>query len=128
MILIRCAELTSDEQLALAGRITDRMGGEVLALIKGNDIVLDQLGEVAPQRDAVEAEVKDFLASRKDAAYYSLGWDGDAIVIHSPDPVRAGRHRRAPGLPNNLYKCPFCPFVTPYEEAYVVHYRAHGFA
>jgi hypothetical protein len=128
LIVIRCAELTTDEQLALAESITEGMGGEVIALARGKDIVLDQLGDAEPQRGAVEAAVKDFLAKRKDASYYSYEWEGDDVVIHSPDPLEAEKHRRPPGLPDNLYKCPFCPFVTPYEEAYVVHYRSHGFA
>jgi hypothetical protein len=128
VIVIRCGELTTDEQLALAESITEGMGGEVLALARGKDVVLDRLGEADPGRGEVEAVVRDFLSRRADAAHYSYEWDGDDIVIHSADPVRAERHRRAPGLPDNLYKCPFCPFVTPYEEAYVVHYRSHGFA
>lgn len=128
LIVIKCAELTTDEQLALAESVTESMSGKVLALARGKDVVLDLLDDEAPQSGAVEAAVKFFLAKRADAEHYSFERDGDTIVIHSPDPVKAERHRRVPGLPDNLYKCPFCPFVTPYEEAYVVHYRSHGFA
>jgi len=128
MIIIRCAELTTDEQLALAENITEKMVGEVLALARGKDIVFDQLGDAEPSREQIEGAIRDFLARRNDAAHYSYEWDGDSMVIHSPDPLNAERHRRPPGLPDNIYKCPFCPFVTPYEEMYVVHYRSHGFA
>jgi len=75
----------------------------------------------------VEVAVHDFIARRSNAAGYSVERRGDTIVVHSPDPGAASRKRRLEGLPPNLFKCPFCPFVTPYQELYVVHCRSHGF-
>jgi len=34
MIVINCSELSADEELALAGQISDEMSGSVLALVK----------------------------------------------------------------------------------------------
>lgn len=127
MIVIRCAELTTDEQLALAEHITDVLAGAALALARGKDIVLDRLLKEEISRESVEGAVKDFLARRSDGAHYSCEWVGDELVVHSADPIKAMRERREPRLPDNLFKCPFCGFVTPYEELYVVHYRSHGF-
>jgi len=127
MIVIRCKELTTDEQLALAEEVTSKLGGAGIALARGPDLVLDQLGKEALRRDAVEGAVKDFLARRPDGPHYSYEWVGDSIVVHSADPIRAMGERRKPSLPDNVFKCPFCAFVTPYEELYVVHYRSHGF-
>ena len=128
MISIKCNELSTDEQLALAEAITAGMEGVALALVRGDEVVLDQLGDVSPKTETVEQIVKGFISRRTDPAHYSYEINGEKIVIHSPDPVRAMRERRKPTLPDNVFKCPFCPFVTPYEEMYVVHYRSHGFA
>jgi hypothetical protein len=125
---IDCSELTADEQLALAGEITGALGGRGLALPKGRKIVLDSLSGPKPDDRTIEAAVADFLSRRKNSSLYSTERDGDTIIIHSPDPVKAGHFRRVERLPPNLLKCPFCSFVTPYEELYVVHYRAHGVA
>ena len=127
MIVIKCDELTTDEQLALAESITSEMDGRALALARGTDIVLDQIGNDPPSLDAVEKIVGEFISKRRDGADYSFEVEGEVIAVHSADPIRAMRERRKPSLPNNLFKCPFCGFVTPYEEAYVVHYRAQGF-
>jgi hypothetical protein len=48
------------------------------------------------------------------------------LVVHSADPVAASQKRTTEKLPPNLFKCPFCSFVTPYEELYTVHTRLHG--
>jgi len=128
LISIKCNELSTDEQLALAEAITAGMDGVALALVRGDEVVLDQLGDASPKMDAVELIVKDFLSRRSDPSHYSYEVSGEKIVVHSPDPVKAMRERRKPTLPDNVFKCPFCPFVTPYEEMYVVHYRSHGFA
>jgi hypothetical protein len=125
--VIDCSELTTDEQLALAEHITAGMNGAALALARGKDIVLDQLGKENLDLEEVEKVVRDFLARRKDAQYYSVELKDDRIIVHSADPVKAMSERKKPGLPGNLFKCPFCGFVTPYEEMYVVHYRSHGF-
>jgi len=125
---IDCSELTGDEQLALAGDITGALGGKAMALPNGRKIVFDSLsGEKLDER-AIEAAVADFIARRKDSSLYSTERDGDTVIIHSPDPVKARHHPVVEKLPPNLFKCPFCSFVTPYEELYVVHYRSHGAA
>jgi len=128
LIAIKCTELSTDEQLALAEAITVGMEGKALALMKGDEIVLDQLGAHLLATGEVELIVRNFVSKRNDPTHYSVEVIGDMIVIHSPDPIRAMRERRNPTLPDNVFKCPFCPFVTPYEELYVVHYRSHGFA
>ena len=129
MIEVECAEMTVDEQLALASAISDGLAGSALALIKGSKIVLDEVsGRAAPEE--VVRLVRDFAARRKDPAEWSVEGAGGSIVVHSSDPLSRSRGRKDTGemLPDNLFKCPFCPFVTPYEELYVVHYRSHGFA
>jgi hypothetical protein len=129
MIEVECAEMTVDEQLALASTISDGLAGKAVALIKDSKIVLDALsGEATPEE--VERLVRDFASKRKDPAEWSVEGSGASIVVHSSDPLSRSRGRKDTGqmLPDNLFKCPFCPFVTPYEELYVVHYRSHGFA
>lgn len=95
--------------------------------MKDTKIVLDKLGKPDPSPSETEEIVRRFLARRKDAERYSLDADDGAFVIHSPDPLARSRGRKQGGLPENLLKCPFCSFVTPYQELYDVHFRSHGF-
>lgn len=128
MTEIDCRELTSDEQIALAGSITEALRGSGIAIIKGRTIVLDKLSGTQLDQSAIDSAVAGFIRRRRDSSHYSVERDGDRIVVHSPDPIAGAREGRRRGLPPNLLKCPFCPYVTPYEEAYVVHYRSHLFA
>lgn len=127
MIEIDCRELTVDEQLALAAAISDGLGGKAVALIKDTRIVLDALSNVDPKTSEVDPIVQRFLSKRKEAQHYSLEMNGDAFVIHSPDPLARSRGRKAAQLPENVLKCPYCAFVTPYQELYDVHVRSHLF-
>ena len=127
-ISIDCHELTVDEQLALATAISDGLGGRAVALVKDSEVVLDALSGPDPDPSEVAAIVRRFISKRKDAQYYSLESEGDDLVVHSADPLVRGRGRKEAGLPDNLLKCPFCGFVTPYQELYNVHFRSHGFA
>jgi len=124
---IDCTELTADKRLALASSISEELAGSALALIKGDDIVFDNFdqGEVDPE--IVEGAVRRFVSRRGNAEHYSVEREGERIVVHSPDPLAALRGRRQNELPPNLKKCPYCAFVTPYEELYTVHVRAHLF-
>ena len=128
MISIECAELTTDEQLALAGAISDGLGGMAVALVKDTKVVLDPMSNKEPDPSQVEAIIRNFISRRKDSQYYSFERDGASFVIHSPDPLARGRSRKKETVPENLLKCPWCAFVTPYEELYNVHCRAHGFS
>ncbi len=129
MIEIDCGELTADEQLALAGALNEAMGASGVAFVRDRSIVFDSLVDTQPDKEKVLSVVAAFVSRRKDAAHYSVETKGERVVVHSPDPIAGKRSRRMKTLPPNLYKCPFssCGFVTPYEEAYVVHYRSHGF-
>lgn len=127
MIEVDCTELTADEQLALAGALNESLQGSGMALLKGRKIVLDDLSDSPLDERVVTATIANFVERRRDSAHYSVERSGDRIIVHSPDPLAAARGRKLNGLPPNLRQCPFCPFVTPYEEAYVVHMRSHGF-
>ena len=126
MIVIDCKELTADERMALASSISDELAGEALALIRGDDVVFDTVGQGVVKADMVEELVARFASRRKGSEHYSVERDGDRILVHSADPIAAQHGRKHNELPPNLWKCPFCFFVTPYEEVYVVHVRAHG--
>jgi len=129
-IAIDCKELTVDEQLALAGALSDAFEGRAFALVKDETIVFDTLRVPEPQKREVDEVLGRFLAKRKDSSHYSSEWDGSTLVLHSPDPLARARGRKDSGqmLPPNLLKCPFsgCGFVTPYQELYAVHVRSHG--
>lgn len=124
---IDCKELTLDEELALAAKISDSLNGKGVALVNGDRIVFDPFGESAIDERAVESVVSDFVARRKGSEFYSIERVGGSLVVHSADPVAASRRRPTEKLPPNLLLCPFCPFVTPYQELYNVHLRSHGF-
>jgi hypothetical protein len=128
LIEVDCKEMSVDEQIALASAISDGLGGRAVALVKDTKVVLDSLsGQISA--DDVLALVRSFVSKRKDAQVYSVEVVGDEITVHTPDPLSRSRGRRDTGqlLPPNLLKCPFCSFVTPYQELFYVHVRAHGF-
>lgn len=127
MIVIGCQEMTVDEQLALASAISDALGGGAVALVKDTKIVVDVLSDPAPHATDLEPIIQRFLSRRKDAQHYSLETDEDAFVIHSPDPLARSRGRKLAQLPENVLKCPYCAFVTPYQELYDVHFKSHLF-
>lgn len=114
----------------MAATISDELGGQSIALVKDASIVFDEIMGEAPTVFRLEEIIKGFVAKRKDARYYSVEADGDVIVVHSPDPLARSRGRKDSGqwLPDNLLKCPYsgCGFVTPYQEAMIVHSRIHG--
>ncbi|MDG6982797.1 MAG: hypothetical protein JRM74_05010 [Nitrososphaerota archaeon] len=127
MIEIDCSEMDLDEQLALASFVSDGLGGRGVGIVKDAKIVVDEMSKVSAEE--VAGIVKAFVSKRKDSAHYSVAEAGSSITVHTPDPLARSRGRRDTGelLPENLLKCPFCPFVTPYEELYNIHLRSHGF-
>ena len=127
MITIDCSEMDLDQQLALASAVSDGLEGRGVALVKDDKVVIDQLSKVSVEEVAVIA--RSFVSKREDSSHYSVEEDGDVITVHTPDPLARSRGRKDTGelLPKNLLKCPFCSFVTPYEELYNVHLRSHGF-
>lgn len=128
MLVVDCAELTNDEKLALASEISDCFEGKALALIKRDDIVLDQLTDQKVDIEALQRIVTGFISRRKDSQYYSLEVVHRKIVVHSADPVAASRRKTEKTLPPNLKQCPVCgSFVTQYDEELVVHVRTHFF-
>ena len=128
MIKVDCKEMTVDEQIALASAISDGLGGRGMAVVKDTEIVIDTISGKFSVSDVL-ALVNDFVSRRREARNYSVGSEGDEIIVHTPDPLARSRGRRDTGqlLPPNLLKCPFCNFVTPYQELYNVHVRSHGF-
>src|SRR6267143_5258076 len=49
LIVIDCSELSADEKLALAMQISDTLDGTAIALVKGEDIVLDEISQEKPE-------------------------------------------------------------------------------
>lgn len=126
MLVIDCRELTVDEKMALASFISDELSGAALALINGEDIVLDEIAHSPVATGRVEGIVRRFVLRRRDTQNYSVEREGARMVVHSAHPIVARHDRKHNELPPNLIKCPFCPFLTPYEEMYTIHVRAHG--
>jgi hypothetical protein len=127
LIAIECREMDLDVQLALASAVSDGLNGRGMALVKDDKIVIDELSKVSASDVALI--VRAFVSKRSDPSHYSVEVDGDSIVVHTPDPLSRSRGRKDTGelLPPNVLKCPFCSFITPYQEMYNVHIRSHGF-
>jgi len=128
LIEVDCSEMTVDEQLALASAISDGLAGRAVALVKDDKVVLDTLTGKTTPRDVLTL-VRNFVLKRKEARLYSVELTRDTIKVHTPDPLARSRGRKDTGqlLPPNILKCPFCNFVTPYQELYDIHFRSHGF-
>jgi hypothetical protein len=89
-------------------------------------MVIDPLKPDKDEPVEVEAIARHFVSRRKDARHYLVERDWDFLVVHSPDPLGRRRGRKKASLPGNLLQCPFCSFVTPYQELYNIHVRSHG--
>lgn len=98
-----------------------------MALVKDTRIVLDSMSNAAPVPSEIEPIIRLFLSRRRDAQHYSVDIDDGTFVIRSPDPLARSRGRKGGQLPENLLKCPYCIFATPYQEVYDVHVRSHLF-
>ena len=99
MIVIDCSELSAEEKLALAMQISDTLDGIAIALVKGEDIVMDKVSQEKPEVFVVKEAVEDFISRRKDAAHYFIEEVGERIVVHSADPpARCERRPRISSL------------------------------
>ncbi len=126
MILVDCSQLTAHEKLELASRISDSFEGLAIALVKGESIVLDDLSKEKPEPSSVKKAVAGFVSKWKDAGHYTVELAGDRIIVHSSNRATA-KEKAENTLPPNLKQCPYCAFVTQYEEQMTVHVRAHLF-
>lgn len=126
MILVDCSELSADEKLALASQLSDTLEGVAVALIKGEDIVLDALSDERLEQSVVNGAVTDFVSRRKNAVHYTVEVAGERIVVHSAGHVPAKRKKKQNQLPPNLKQCSFCGFTTQYEDLLMLHVRLHG--
>jgi hypothetical protein len=127
MILVDCSELSADEKLALAEEISDRLEGVAVALVKGEDIILDQLTQEKLEPSVVKDAVESIISHRDDAGRFSLEVAGDRVIVHSADPASATSKKEQYRLPPNLKQCPYCAFITEYDELMTVHVRTHLF-
>lgn len=127
MIRVDCHELTRDEQLAIASEVSDALAGRAVALVDDHSLVLDSMRGPEPKVAEVEAIIRTYISRRPKASEYSIERVGDALTVRSPDPIAANHRQRRSPLPDNLKQCPFCSFVTPYDELLTVHTRSHGF-
>lgn len=127
MIEIDCSEMDLDEQLALASAVSDGLAGRGVAMVKDAKLEIDEFAKIEPAD--VAGIVRSFVSKRKDAQLYSVAVQDGRILVHTPDPLARARGKKDPGqiLPPNLLKCPFCSFITPYQELYNVHMRSHLF-
>jgi hypothetical protein len=125
MVRIHCSELTKDEQLALASAISDDLEGLGVALIKGDEIVVDQLTARKVEVGSIMPIVSGFVSKRTESLLYSLDVSGDVIRLHSPDPIGARRRRNRSRLPPNAFQCPACGLILPSQEKYDDHMRIH---
>jgi len=126
VLYVDCSELTSDEKLALAGKVSDTLEGVAIALVKDDKIVFDVFGK-GLDPDLVKGAVEEFIARRKDGEHYSLEVAGERMIVHSADPVAAMKKKAQNKLPPNVHLCHYCPFITEYEEELTVHERTHLF-
>lgn len=126
LILVDCSDLSADEKLALASQLSDKLEGVAVALVKGEDIVLDPLSDESPDPSTVKDSVTEFISRRKDSAHYAVEVAGERIVVRSAEPVSAMRKKKQNQLPPNLKQSSFCGFVTEYEDLLMLHTRLHG--
>ncbi len=125
MIKVDCSELSGATKLALASAISDGLQGSGIALLRGNNIVIDRLSEHELGIAELQSVVKSYFSSRKDASTYRIEGKGDSIVVHSTELIPDQEKKTPSELPSGLVQCPVCGFVTTSQEKYHAHIRMH---
>ncbi len=125
MIKVDCSELSGATKLALASAISDGLHGSGIALLRGNDIVIDRLSEREVGIAELQSVVKSYFSSRNDAPNYHIEGKGDSIVVRSIEPVTEQERKTPNELPPGLIQCPVCGFVTNSQGKYDAHIRMH---
>ena len=127
MLQIDCSELSPDEKLTLASEISDALEGRALALVKLDAIVFDQLSDEKVGVDTLQPIVSDFVSREERLAVLRSGGErGDRDGTFGR-PHRGSEEEDRVHPAADLRQCPYCSFITQYEEEYTVHVRAHLF-
>jgi hypothetical protein len=125
MIKVDCSELSGETKLAIAVVISNALNGTGVALLDGNNIVIDTLSGPEIGADRVEPTLRSYISGREDASAYNVESDGQHIVVRSSVPVSARAKRVEDRLPPGLLQCPACGFVTMSKDRYNDHLRIH---
>jgi hypothetical protein len=122
LIEIDCKEIP-DQILSLATYLGDRNEGEVIPLVKNDRIVLDEVVPGGLDLDATVRSVGEFISENDLGCTFTV--EKETVVVHSP--VLRKRSKNLNELPPGLLQCPYCSYVTEYQEELTVHTRAHLF-
>jgi hypothetical protein len=125
MIEVDCSELSGDAKLKLAVSISEGLEGTGIALLNGDDIVVDQLSGRKVENKEVQSLVEGFFSSGKKASLYRVESIGSTIVVHSAEPVPADRKKVTNSLPPGFFQCSVCGFVAASKAKYDNHVRMH---
>lgn len=112
-------------KLALAVAISDGLTGSGVALLKGDDIMIDGVSDPKPAN--VRSLVESFFSKRKDASDYSLEGSGESIVVRYAGLIPTDR-RVITRLPRGLFQCPVCGVIMKSQGVYDAHVRVHDLA
>jgi hypothetical protein len=126
LIKIDCSELSGSTRLSLAFAVSDGLGGEGVALLRDNGIVIDELSGHGATSARVQAMVESFFSELEDAASYRVEGKDETVVVHSTKPV-SEQDKKTPSLPPGFIQCPVCGFLTTSEGKYQTHLRMHDF-
>jgi hypothetical protein len=122
LIEIDCREIP-DQVLALATYIGDRSDGVAVPLVKNDRIVFDEIVPGGLDLDATARSVGEFITENDLGC--TLTVENEVVVVHSP--ILRKRSKNMNTLPPGLLQCPYCSYVTQYQEELTVHTRAHLF-
>ena len=109
--------------LALASEISDGLDGKGVAIVKNDEILVDQMSGSKIPVAAVKPVVESFVARRKDPTNYSLEVSKSGIVVHYKGLPKAGGKEAIRRLPPGFLQCSLCGFLTKDEEHLIVHIR-----
>ena len=85
--------------LALASEISDGLDGKGVAIVKNDEILVDQMSGSKIPVEAVKPVVESFVARRKDPTNYSLEVSKSGIIVHYKGLPKAGGKETIRRLP-----------------------------
>jgi len=125
MTKVDCSELSGETKVAIAVAISNGLNGAGVALLDGNNIVIDTLSGPEIEADRVEPILRSYISGREDASAYNVESDGQHIAVRSTVPVSPRAKRVGDRLPPGLLQCPSCGAIMASKESYDDHLRLH---
>lgn len=118
MITVNCRDIKSIKNELLV-YVSDQIGA--IPTLKTHDFTLSPIDDEEIKSKEVIAVIKEFLESIGEGRNFAVIGRDDVILVKSI----SGKTIERDSLPESMFSCPHCGFLTQYEEEYHNHVKIH---